>query len=82
MYTYTSLYLSRDCHSVASSVIDEYWTTVPEPTGSGIGKGTQNITLSIGMYAFRFATSSHVTIECSAYVCPSDAPNTGVCEEV
>ena len=79
MYTYISLYLSRYCHSVSSSVIDENWTTVPEPSAD---TGTQKTKLSIGMYAFRFATSSRVTIECSAYVCPSDAPNTGVCEKV
>jgi hypothetical protein len=81
MYTYISLYLSRYCHSVSASVIDENWTTVPEPSGASADTGTQKTKLSIGMYAFRFATSSRVTIECSAYVCPS-GEHTGVCEKV
>ena len=51
-----------------ASVIKQKWTTVVPHNPSGKAGKTK---LSIEMYAFRFATSSSVTIKCSAYVCPS-----------
>ena len=48
-----------------ASVIKQKWTTVVPHNPSG---STGKTKFSIEMYTFRFATSSSVTIKCSAYV--------------
>jgi hypothetical protein len=72
LWLYSIFYVSKDCHNEAS-VIEKKWKPV-ETTG-------KPKKLSIDMYAFRFASSSSVTIECSAFVCPASV-KTGDCDQV
>ncbi|CAC5370144.1 unnamed protein product [Mytilus coruscus] len=52
------LWDNTKCASYDKAIMGDKWTL-------------DNETISIGMYAFRFVDSSSVTIECSAYICPS-----------
>lgn len=52
------LWANTTCSSNDKAIMGDKWTL-------------SNETISIAMYAFRFVDSSSVTIECSAYICPS-----------
>lgn len=52
------LWNNATCKSNDNAIMEDKWTL-------------SNETISIVMYAFRFVDSNSVTIECSAYICPS-----------
>ncbi|CAC5370279.1 unnamed protein product [Mytilus coruscus] len=58
MNTEYLLWENSSCSSNDKAIMRDKWTL-------------NNETISIDMYAFRFVDSNSVTIECSAYICPS-----------